>query len=412
VVVVDNNTAKEETWRPVQQHCARLGEHFRFYHVADLTGYKAGALNYALQRADSRAEVIAVVDADYCVHPNWLKDLTPPFRQAEIGIVQAPQDYRDGAESAFKALCHAEYKGFFHLGMVTRNERNAIIQHGTMTLVRRSFLESAGCWGVSTVTEDTELGLRVLEQGHEAVYIDKSYGKGLVPDTFLDYKNQRYRWAYGAMQILREHAGELLGYKPSLLTAGQRYHFVSGWLPWMADGLNLVFSLMALLWSALMLWAPLVNNAPPLLISVIPIMFFSFRVTKLLALYLGPVRSDFKTAMAATLAGLSLSYTIGRASLSGLLIGRRIPFVRTPKMSRRMPLLSAIGAARDETLLMLMLLGLLAGLYLELDLGSKENLAWCLVLLTQCLPYFSALVVSVVAVLPSRQKTENGMILP
>ena len=412
VIVVDNNTTEEGTWRPVQQYCAQLGERFRFFHVADLTGYKAGALNYALERTDPRAEVVAVIDADYCVQPNWLKDLTPQFKQAEIGIVQAPQDYRDGTESTFKALCHAEYKGFFHLGMVTRNERNAIIQHGTMTLVRRGLLESVGGWGVSTVTEDTELGLRVFEQGHEAVYIDHSYGKGLVPDTFLDYKNQRYRWAYGAMQILREHAGELLGYKPSHLTAGQRYHFVSGWLPWMADGLNLVFSVVAMLWSALMLWSPVVNNAPPLLISVVPIMFFTFRVIKLFALYLGPVRSDVKTAVAATLAGLSLSYTIGRAALSGLLLGRRIPFIRTPKLSHRMPLLSALAAARDETFFVLILLGLLAGLYVELGLESKENFAWCLVLLTQSLPYFSALVVSVIAALPSRQKTENGMILP
>ena len=30
-----------------------------------------------------------------------------------------------------------------------------------------------------------------------------SYGRGLMPDTFIDYKKQRFRWAYGAMQILR-----------------------------------------------------------------------------------------------------------------------------------------------------------------------------------------------------------------
>jgi hypothetical protein len=77
-----------------------------------------------------------------------------------------------------------------------------------------------------------------------------------------------------------------------------------------------------------------------------------------------------------------------------------------------MPLLSALAAARDETFFVLILLGLLAGLYVELGLESKENFAWCLVLLTQSLPYFSALVVSVIAALPSRQKTENGMILP
>ena len=410
VIVVDNNTADEQLWRPVQQHCAALGERFRFYHVPVLSGYKAGALNYALERTHPQADVVAVIDADYIVQPNWLKDLVPQFEKSAIAIVQAPQDYRDGHQNAFKALCNAEYKGFFYLGMVTRNERNAIIQHGTMTLVRRSFLQAVGGWGVSTVTEDTELGLRILEQGHEAVYIGHSYGKGLVPDTFHDYKTQRYRWAYGAMQIMREHAGELLGFKSSQLTAGQRYHFVSGWLPWMADGLNLLFTLLVMVWSVLMLSSPVAHNAPPLLISVVPIMFFNFRVVKLFTLYIGPVKANVKTALAATLAGLSLSYTIGRATLAGVLSGRRIPFIRTPKMTGRLALFSALSAARDETLLVLVLLVLAVCVSLQLGFESAENLLWCLVLCTQSLPYLSAVVVSLVAAMPTRKAPENGMI--
>lgn len=407
VVVVDNNTANESTWRPVQQHCEQLGERFRFFHVKPLAGYKAGALNYALERTCTQAEVVAVIDADYKVLPNWLKDLAPQFEKPEIAIVQAPQDYRDGADSAFKAICYAEYKGFFHLGMVTRNERNAIIQHGTMTMVRRSVLEEAGCWGVSTITEDTELGLRVFEQGHEATYIEHSYGHGLIPDTFTDYKKQRHRWAYGAMQILREHAGELFGFKRSKLTAGQRYHFVSGWLPWIADGINLIFTLLAVVWSGLMLFDPLAFNAPPLLISVVPIMFFTFKITKLFTLYLVQVKADVKTALAATLAGLSLSYAIGRATLSGLFIGRKIPFIRTPKMASRVAVLYAINAARDESILALVLLSAVGLIYFQLGFDSKENLTWCLVLVSQSLPFVAAFVVSLLSAAPARAVAHN-----
>ncbi len=73
--------------------------------------------------------------------------------------MQAPQDYRDEQDNLFKAMCYAEYRGFFHIGMVTRNERNAIIQHGTMTLVRRDALERADGWAEWSITEDAELGL-------------------------------------------------------------------------------------------------------------------------------------------------------------------------------------------------------------------------------------------------------------
>lgn len=404
VLVIDNNTALESTWKPVQAHCELLGPRFRFFHVKPLSGYKAGALNYALERTSPKAEVIAVIDADYRVHADWLKDLTPPFEKPEIAIVQAPQDYRDGQDSLFKTICYAEYKGFFHLGMVTRNERNAIIQHGTMTMVRRKVLEEAGRWGVSTITEDTELGLRVFEQGHEAVYIDHSYGQGLIPDTFTDYKKQRYRWAYGAMQILREHAGQLLAFKSSSLTPGQRYHFVSGWLPWIADGFNLVFTVMAVVWSALMLLDPIGFNAPPLLISVVPVLFFVFKLAKLFTLYLVQVRASFKTAMAATLAGLSLSYVIGRATLSGLFIGRKIPFIRTPKMASRLAFLHAINAARDESILALLLLCMVGLIYFKLGFDYRENLAWCIVLLSQSMPFLAALAVSVISSAPARNE--------
>ena len=73
---------------------------------------------------------------------------------------------------------YAEYRGFFYIGMITRNERNAIIQHGTMTLIRRRVLDEVGGWAEWCITEDAELGLRILAQGHEAVYVPRSSGRG------------------------------------------------------------------------------------------------------------------------------------------------------------------------------------------------------------------------------------------
>ena len=146
--------------------------------------------------------------------------------------MQGPQDYRDGGENLFKTMAYQEYAGFFRIGMVERNEDNAIIQHGTMTIMRRTVLDEKQ-WATWCITEDAELGLRIFEDGHESVYIDRSFGKGLIPDTLAAYKDQRYRWAYGAMQIMKRHAGALFS-KKTQLTNSQRYHFIAGWLPWLA----------------------------------------------------------------------------------------------------------------------------------------------------------------------------------
>ena len=112
-----------------------------------------------------------MLDSDYVVSPDWLRCMAPAFADPAVGFVQSPQDYRDNDGSFFKRLMFWEYAGFFHLGMVTRNERNAIIQHGTMTLIRRAALEEAGGWAEWTITEDAELGLRLFRHGWEAVYV-------------------------------------------------------------------------------------------------------------------------------------------------------------------------------------------------------------------------------------------------
>ena len=400
VLVIDNNTKDPEVWQPVEAHCKALGERFRFYHVDPLSGYKSGALNYSLARTDPAAGIIGVIDSDYIVEPGWLRDLAPQFARPEIAIVQAPQDYRDFAENAFKAMSYAEYRGFFYIGMVTRNERNAIIQHGTMTLVRRKALEEVGGWSEWCITEDAELGLQIFRQGHEALYIAKSYGKGVMPDTFLDYKNQRFRWAYGAMQIMRHHIADLAGSARSRLTLGQRYHFVAGWLPWIADGVNLLFNLAALCWSLAMVLAPLKFDPPLIIFSVLPLTLFCFKVAKVIYLYRGArIVGTARQTLAAAVAGLSLSHAIARAMWLGMMTRER-PFLRTPKMEQATALFRAIGAIREELLLMVALWIAAGGVAHLHGADTPDMLLWIIVLMVQSVPYLAALLVSVFSACP------------
>lgn len=396
VVVIDNNTPDEATWRPVEDHCEKLGERFRFFHQRPLAGFKGGALNYALARTAQDAEIIAAIDSDYVVDLAWLRDLVPLFANPEMAIVQAPQDYRDADESLFKALCHAEYRGFFHIGMVTRNERNAIIQHGTMTLVRKRALLEAGGWSEACITEDAELGLRLFERGGQAAYLPTSYGRGLMPDTFIDYKKQRFRWAFGAIQILRMHVRTLLGLDASRLSAGQRYHFLAGWLPWLADGFNLVFNFAALAWSAAMIWAPERFDSPLLAFAVLPLFLFGFKLAKLLHLYLTRVGAGVRQAVGAVFAGLALTHTIGVAVLAGLLQRER-GFFRTPKRARRAGPVRAFIEAREETLMVVALWAAAWAVSRAHDLETPDTLVWVAVLLLQSLPYLIALLVALIS---------------
>lgn len=400
VIVMDNNTRDEAVWRPVQRHCELLGTRFRFFHVDELAGFKAGALNFALRQTHPEAAIVAVIDSDYKVETGWLRDLVPAFANPVMAIVQAPQDYRDGQDSAFKSMCHAEYRGFFEIGMITRNERNAIIQHGTMTLVRRSVLDKLGGWAEWCITEDAELGLRVFAAGHEALYLPQSYGRGLMPDTFTDYKKQRFRWVYGAMRIMRQHAGDLFAFGKTRLTAGQRYHFIAGWLPWIADGVNLIFNLAAIAWSLAMIWAPEQVDSPLLMFSVLPLSLFAFKLSKLLHLYTHRVKVNVRQTFAAAMAGLALSHTIGLAVIKGLLTNNEA-FFRTPKLRQPSAFVVALNAVRQEMLLMIALC-FCAAMVTNIpdEIKGPDLTVWILVLLIQAVPYLAAVLVSFISAFP------------
>ena len=399
VVVVDNNTADEALWRPVEACCAGLGARFRFFHVDALAGYKGGALNFALRRTATDAEIVAVIDSDYRVDAGWLRALVPAFGDARVGIVQAPQAYRDGAGSAFKAMCEAEYAGFFAIGMVARNDRNAIIQHGTMTMIRRRVLEEVGGWAQWTITEDAELGLRVLEHGYEAVYTERPHGRGLTPDNFGDYKAQRFRWALGAIQILRRHGRKLWGIERSRLTLGQRFHFLTGWLGWLGDGVNLVFNLVAIVWSACVIAAPLVFLPPLATFSTFVLALFAFKILKMIVLYRTRVKTGWRASFAAIVAGLSLVHVVGRAVLAGAR-GTRTPFLRTPKLARRASLAGVFTASACETALAAGLLGGAVGVALTAP-PSIDVTLWCALLAAMAVPHLAALATAAASAFPA-----------
>ena len=401
VLVVDNNTTDPALWEPVAEHCARLGARFRFFHLGRWPGFKAGALNFALNETAPDAEIVGVLDSDYVVDADWLRCMVPQFANPRVGFVQSPQDYHDNDGSFFKRLMFWEYAGFFQLGMVTRNERNAIIQHGTMSLIRTAALRHAGNWSEWTITEDAELGLRLFRAGWEAVYAPRSFGRGVMPDDFAAFRKQRFRWAYGAMQIVRGHAGALLNPFNRELTAGQRWAFVTGWLPWVGDALGLAFLLMGLVWSIGLIAEPARFEFPIVLFMVPSIGLFFFKLAQISALYGARVPCGWRDRAGAAIAGLALSHTIGKAVWKGLAV-RSAPFLRTPKMEDAPAIIQGLVMAREELVLLVLSWTAMVAVGWVHHLATAETWLWCAVLLTQSMPYLAAVTVAVVAAFPAR----------
>src|SRR5260221_7996829 len=327
-VVIINNTPDPDLWQPMQDHCRALGERFKFINAEKVKGFKAGALRIAMERTAVDAEIIGIIDADYVVRPDWLKDLVPVFADPNVGLVQAPQEHRDGDRSLMHYIMNGEYAGFFDIGMVQRNEANAIIVHGTMCLIRRAAMDMAGGWAGDTNCEDTDLGLAIIEHGWLTHYTNQRYGHGLLPDTYEAFKKQRHRWAYGGFQIVKKHWRRFLP-GASRLSPDQRREFALGWLNWLgAESLGGLVAILNLVLGPIVAFAGI---AIPDKILTLPIIA-AFLVSLIHFITLYRLRVYVKTwqMLGAMIAAMSVQWTVSRAVANGL-ITEHLPFTRTSK---------------------------------------------------------------------------------
>jgi len=384
-IVVINNTPDPAFWRPIEDHCRALGERFKFINEDNLSGYKAGALRLAFSHTAADAEIIGVIDADYVVRPDWLKDLVPGFADPKVGMVQAPQDHRDGDRTVMHHAMNGEYAGFFDIGMVQRNEANAIIVHGTMCLIRRAALVSSGGWTSDTIVEDCDLGLLVLEHGWQIHYTNRRYGHGLLPDTFEAYKKQRYRWAYGGLQILRKHWRYLLP-RANALTREQKREFAVGWLNWLgAESIGVAVAMLNLVWVPVVAFAGI---AIPDKILTVPILAaFVITLGHFVALYRLRVAIRPAQMVGAVIAAMSVQWTVARAVGCGVW-KETMPFTRTAKggatcKSAEFP---AFWEAVLGSLLVVGAVVILATNYKQI----RELHVFAAVLLVQSLPFLAA----------------------
>ncbi|MBJ7406723.1 MAG: glycosyltransferase [Bradyrhizobium sp.] len=390
-VVIINNTPDPAFWQPIQDHCRALGERFKFINAEKVQGFKAGALRIAMDRTAADAEIIGILDADYVVEPDWLKDLVPAFADPRVGLVQAPQEHRDGDLSIMHYIMNGEYAGFFDIGMVQRNEANAIIVHGTMCLIRRAAMDMAGGWSSDTICEDSDLGLAIQELGWTTHYTNTRYGAGLLPDTYEAFKKQRHRWAYGGLQIVKKHWRRFLP-GASRLTPDQKREYSLGWLNWLgAESLGVVVALLNLIWVPIVAFADI---AVPDKILTLPIIgAFIVSLVHFLSMYRARVAIKPGQMLGAMIAAMSVQWTVSRAVAQGL-ITEHIAFARTSKggLSRMSIEFQAFWEAVIGTLL---LVG--AGVLIATNNYKEitEIYIFAGVLVLQSLPFLAAVAIAV-----------------
>lgn len=331
VIVLDNNTKDPNLWKPVEEHCIRLGERFRFFHIDHLEGAKAGALNACLKLTSPQAELVGVLDADYVTKEDFLAKLVPFFEDPQVGFVQSCQDYRNWENKTFQTACYYEYETHFKLELLGQNEWDINYTIGTMCLIKRKALDEVKGWAEWCLTEDSEVAVRIHALGLTGYYLNATFGYGLIPETFEGYKLQRFRWSAGPVQQFMKHWRLYLPWTShGKLTFFQKFGEISHSLSTLfSEGLNFVFSVPIL---ALSLWFLLAKGQsfalPHVILFMIPLFFLRTMICNFLSIRL--LKGHWKDYLLSSMAARSLIF-IRNFALYSALFSSKLAWTRTDK---------------------------------------------------------------------------------
>ena len=189
---------------------ARLVEEYRrrrfdIHHIqrGSRAGYKAGALQYGLERA--KGDFVAIFDADFVPAANFLKALLTDFDSPFVAGVQARWGHLNHDDSL---LTRAQAIGLDnHFAMEQRLRFHAgffINFNGTCGIWRKEAIFDAGGWHSDTLAEDLDLSYRVQLRGWKIKFRDDFTVLGELPDSAESYKIQQNRWAKGTIQVARK----------------------------------------------------------------------------------------------------------------------------------------------------------------------------------------------------------------
>ena len=353
VQVVDNNTTDPALWQPIEQLCAQLGPRFSFVHLENWPGFKAGALNEATPRLPAEVEILGIVDADYQVHPQWLRNTIGYFDDPSVAFMQTSQHYREWRDNRYLRGLFYSFRYFFDITMIARSHRNAIIFCGTMGLIRRSAFNEIGGWNQECITEDAEASLRILGAGYRGVYDPVAYGEGLMPLDFDGLKKQRFRWCLGGIQILKFHWREMVPFARHRmrLTVAQRIHYLLGSVQWFAEALTATFTVLLLATAlAISLHERLPVRQLTGAVLVVPLAFAGTGVLRAVWAMRRACGASTRDALNALRVWFALSWVVTLACVRGL-VQKHAEFLRTAKSKEGRSLLSALRSSRAETLL-------------------------------------------------------------
>jgi len=329
IQVLDDST--DETIEISERCAARLrarGVNIEVLHRHDRRGFKAGALQAGLDSAEG--DFVAVFDADFVPPRAFLKETIPHFEDDAVGMVQARWGHLNEGFSVLNRCQALLLDGHFVIEHAARNWSGRFFNfNGTAGIWRKTAIVTSGGWQADTLTEDLDLSYRAQLQGWRFVYRADLVVPGELPDSMAALKSQQYRWAKGSIETARKLVPRIVGAReyPWWVRLEACCHLLAN------VAFPFVLALTVLLPANVILTGTnggIGSTALDLSLfgfTTLPFLFFYFRAGRERGVN---AKTLVPRVLAALALGIGLAVNQTRAVISASL-GRRSPFVRTPK---------------------------------------------------------------------------------
>jgi cellulose synthase/poly-beta-1,6-N-acetylglucosamine synthase-like glycosyltransferase len=206
IIVVDGKS-DDNTCKICSEFSEKYPENFKVISEKTAKG-KPAALNLALPFVNG--EIVGVFDADSLPEKEVLSRVASYFTDKKVMALQGRTFSLNEKNNALTRVIAIEEKAWFQALLSGREKLQLFVPlTGSCQFVRRNIVEELGGWDETSLTEDVEFALRLVEKNYLIKYAPDVCSGQETPNSLGNLVRQRVRWYRGYMETALKY-GRLL----------------------------------------------------------------------------------------------------------------------------------------------------------------------------------------------------------
>jgi cellulose synthase/poly-beta-1,6-N-acetylglucosamine synthase-like glycosyltransferase len=217
-IIVINDGSSDGTRDIILRHAARDAR-LELFDVPPGEGGKgkSRALNLGIQRVT--ADITAIYDADNTPDPNALRYLVAQLLlHPDLGAVLGKFRTVNKTASLLTRFINIETLGFQSMLQAGRWQMHGIATlPGTNFVMRTSLIRTLQGWDEEALTEDSELSIRIYQEGYKIKYVPYAVTYEQEPQEWKVWIKQRMRWVRGNNYVVGKFFRHIPSFKSKRL---------------------------------------------------------------------------------------------------------------------------------------------------------------------------------------------------